>query len=223
VIGDSHARAWIPAFSRIIDVGGWTAYYLVKPQCTAAHVTIASLDSDEPFTDCSDFQEWVIDEVEAKHPDLVVVASSPPVNGVFHRDDRITSVEGIIPVLRAGYDDLFLELSQYADQVALVRDVPKSPDDPATCLSSGSPSLGDCMFEPVERSTLLGDVAVDSARASGIEVVDPTPWLCYQGECPIVIGGTLSYRDTDHITTEYAANLWGELGNALHMLPTTVE
>ena len=32
--------------------------------------------------------------------------------------------------------------------------------------------------------------------------------LCYQGECPIVIGGTLSYRDTDHITTEYAANLW---------------
>ena len=72
-------------------------------------------------------------------------------------------------------------------------------------------------------STVLGDVAVDSARTSGIEVVDPTPWLCYQGECPIVIGGTLSYRDTDHITTEYAANLWGELGSALHMLPTTVE
>ena len=64
------------------------------------------------------------------------------------------------------------------------------------------------MFEPVERSTVLGDVAVESARGSGIEVVDPTPWLCYQGECPIVIGGTLSYRDTDHITTEYAANLW---------------
>jgi hypothetical protein len=107
--------------------------------------------------------------------------------------------------------------------VALIRDVPKSPDDPATCLSSGNPSLGDCMFEPVERSTVLGNVAVDSAHASGIEVVDPTPWLCYQGECPIVIGGTLSYRDTDHITTEYAANLWAELGNALHMLPTAVE
>ena len=223
VIGDSHARAWIPAFSRIIDVGDWKAYYLVKPQCTAAHVTIASLDSDEPFTDCTDFQDWVVDQVADLHPDLVVVASSPPVNGVFDGDDRVTSVEGIIPLLRAGYDDLFLELSQYADQVALVRDVPKSPDDPATCLSSGSPSLGDCMFEPVERSTVLGDVAVDSARTSGIEVVDPTPWLCYQGECPIVIGGTLSYRDTDHITTEYAANLWSELGNALHMLPATTE
>ena len=223
VIGDSHARAWIPAFNRIVDVGDWTAYYLVKPQCTAAHVTIASLDSDQPFNDCSDFQDWVIDQVAAIHPDLVVVASSPPVNGVFDDGDRITSVDGIIPVLRAGYDDLFLQLSEHADQVALVRDVPKSPDDPAACLSSGDPSLGDCMFEPVERSTVLGDVPVDSALGAGIEVVDPTPWLCYQGECPIVIGGTLSYRDTDHITTEYAANLWAELGSALHMLPTTVE
>jgi hypothetical protein len=223
VIGDSHARAWIPAFDRIVDSGDWTAYYLVKPQCTAAHITIASLGDDNPFTDCSDFQDWVVDQVRDLHPDLVVVASSPPVNGVFDGDKRVTSVGGIIPLLRAGYDDLFLQLSQYAEQVALIRDVPKSPDDPATCLSSGNPSLGDCMFEPVERSTVLGDVAVDSARASGIEVVDPTPWLCYQGECPIVIGGTLSYRDTDHITTEYAANLSGELGKALHMVDTTVE
>ena len=223
VIGDSHARAWIPAFNRIIDAGGWTAYYLVKPQCTAAHISIASLESDDPFTDCSDFQDWVVDQVRSLHPDLVVVASSPPVNGVFIGDTRVTSVDQVIPLLRVGYDDLFTELGRYAGEVALIRDVPKSPDDPATCLSSGNPSLGDCMFEPVERSTVLGDVAVDSARSSGIEVVDPTPWLCYQGECPIVIGGTLSYRDTDHITTEYAADLWGELGNALHMLPTTSE
>ncbi len=220
VIGDSHARAWIPAFTQIIEVGHWEAYYLVKPQCIAAHVTIAPLDSDAPFTDCSDFQDWVVDQVSKLHPDLVVVASSPPVNGVFDGDQRVTSVEEITPLLRAGYDDLFRELSGHAQRVALVRDVPKSPDDPATCLSTGKPSLGDCMFEPVERSTVLGDVPVESARALGIEVVDPTPWLCYQGECPVVIGGTLSYRDTDHITTEYAANLWGELGTALGMLPT---
>jgi peptidoglycan/LPS O-acetylase OafA/YrhL len=223
VIGDSHARAWIPAFNRIIDADNWTAYYLVKPQCTAAHVTIASLESDDPFTDCSNFQDWVVDQVQSLRPDLVVVASSPPVNGIFFGDTRVTSVDEIIPLLRVGYNDLFSDLGQYADRVALIRDVPKSPDDPATCLSSGNASLGDCMFEPVERSTVLGDVAVDSARDAGIEVVDPTPWLCYQGECPIVIGGTLSYRDTDHITTEYAADLWAELGTALHMVTPTAE
>jgi peptidoglycan/LPS O-acetylase OafA/YrhL len=221
VIGDSHARAWIPAFDRISQVGRWQAYYLVMPQCTAAHVEIASTESDDPFTDCSEFQTWVIQQVQALHPDLVVVASSPPVNGVFVNGKRVTSVAGITPALRAGYDDLFFQLAEYADQVALIRDVPKSPDDPATCLGTGSPNLSSCMFTPVERSTELGNVAVASAEAANIEVVDPTPWLCWQGECPVVIGGTLSYRDTDHITTEYAANLWAELGRALHMLPTT--
>ena len=62
-------------------------------------------------------------------------------------------------------------------------------------------------------------MAVESASVSGARVVDPTPWLCYQGECPIVIGGYLTYRDTDHITTEYAANLWATLGRALRMIP----
>jgi len=221
VVGDSHARAWIPAFNRIAGAAGWKAFYLVKPQCTAAHVVTASLDSDEPFTDCTDFQDWVVDQVDELEPDLVVVASSPPVNGVFTEGRRVTDLSAMIPVLRAGYDDLFLDLEQHAAQVALIRDVPKSPDDPATCLTTGTPNLDDCMFQPVERSTILGDVAVQSATASGVDVVDPTPWLCWQGECPIVIGGTLSYRDTDHLTTEYAADLWGELGKSLGMIPET--
>ena len=220
LIGDSHARAWIPAFERITEAGNWKAYYLVKPQCTAAHVPIASARSDDTvFTDCSDFQDWVIERVADLNPDLVVVASSPPVNGVFDGDERVTSTDDVIPLLRDGYDKLFLELDAAADEVVLVRDVPKSPEDPASCLSTGDPSLGDCLFEPDERSRILGDVAVESASVSGARVVDPTPWLCYQGECPIVIGGYLTYRDTDHITTEYAANLWATLGRALRMIP----
>jgi peptidoglycan/LPS O-acetylase OafA/YrhL len=221
LIGDSHARAWIPAFNRITEAGGWKAYYLVKPQCTAAHVPIATAQSnDTVFTDCSDFQDWVMEQVEDLDPDLVVVASSPPVNGIFDGEERVTSTDEMIPLLRAGYDELFGELRTAADEVVLLRDVPKSPEDPATCLSTGDPSLGDCIFEPDERSQVLGDVAVESASVAGARVVDPTPWLCYQGECPIVIGGYLTYRDTDHITTQYAANLWATLGRALRMLPS---
>ncbi|WP_372734633.1 acyltransferase family protein [Nocardioides sp.] len=220
LIGDSHARAWIPAFDLINQAGDWKAYYFVKPQCTAAHVPIAALGSDERFTDCSDFQDWVMEQVRYLRPDLVVVSSSPPVNGVFDGDRRVATTEGIIPLLRVGYDELFLELQSAAEEVVLLRDVPKNADDPADCLTTGDPSLGDCMFTPVPRSQILGDVAVESASAIGVRVVDPTPWLCYQGECPIVIGNTLSYRDSDHITTEYAANLWATLGRAMRMIPT---
>ena len=102
----------------------------------------------------------------------------------------------------------------------LLRDVPKSPDDPGTCLSHGRPAASaTACSSPTSAPSILGDVAVASARAAGTEVVDPTPWLCYQGDCPIVIGGTLTYRDTDHLTTEYAANLWASSAGALRMLP----
>ena len=218
VVGDSHARAWIPAFDRISTEGDWTAYYLVKPQCTAAHVLVAPVNEARPFTECVAFQDWVVDVVASLQPDLVVVASSPPVNGVYDGSARYEATDKVAPLLADGYDELFSELNNHAKRVALLRDVPKSPDDPGTCLTQGEPSLGDCMFNPVERSEILAEVAVQSALLTGTDVVDPTPWLCYDGDCPVVIGGTLSYRDTDHITTEYAASLAGALGRALDML-----
>jgi len=41
VIGDSHARAWIPAFNRITPAGKCKAYYLVKPLCRTDPDTFA--------------------------------------------------------------------------------------------------------------------------------------------------------------------------------------
>ena len=215
VIGDSHARAWIPAFDRISE--GWRIYYLVKSQCTAAQVTVAPLKEAQPFEGCDDFHDWVAEQVAVLEPDLTVVASSPPVNGVYDGNERYESVQRVAPLLAQGYDDLFADLLAASRRVVLLRDVPKSSDDPGTCLTQGKPSLRTCMFVPVERSEVLADVAVQSARLAGAEVVDPLPWLCYDGDCPVVIGGTLSYRDTDHLTTEYAASLAGALGRALRM------
>ncbi len=217
VIGDSHARAWIPAFDVISEASGWRAYYLVKPQCTAAHVTVAPLDDNRQFTECDAFQDWVVDQVDDLQPDLVVVASSPPVNGVYDGDQRFEDIDAVADLLSAGYQDLFRAVGGSAERVVLLRDVPKRSDDPGACLSQGDSSLRECMFEPEERSRILADVAVAAARTTRTEVVDPTPWICYQDDCPVVVGGTLSYRDTDHLTTEYAASLANPLGTALDM------
>ncbi|GAA2000358.1 acyltransferase family protein [Nocardioides kribbensis] len=217
VTGDSHARAWIPAVERIAVENGWRAYYLVKPQCPAAHVPVAPLNERRVFTECTGFQDWVVDQVEALQPDLTIVSSSPPVNGVWIDGELAATIERVAPVLEEGYDELFDELHAASERVLLIKDVPKSGIDPGECLTTGTPSLGDCMFQPVERAEILGDVAVKSALLADAEVVDPTPWLCYQGECPVVIGGTLSYRDTDHLTTEYSELLAGSLGRATGM------
>ncbi|GCD92167.1 acyltransferase family protein [Nocardioides sp. LS1] len=215
VTGDSHARAWIPAFEEIARHDGWKAYYLVKPQCTAARVTVGDLEEGKPWADCDEFHDWVLQQVANLDPDLVVVASSPPVNGVWVDGNHLLEEGAVSHVLTAGYDDLFDRLTDLAPHVALIRDVPKSPEDPATCLTTGDPDLGDCLFRPLDRSRTLGAVPVRRARAHGVEVTDPTRWLCWDGSCPIVVGSTITYRDVDHLTTEYAATLAEPLGRDL--------
>lgn len=215
VIGDSHARAWIPAFDRIVSDAGWRAFYLVKPQCTAAHVLVAPVHEDRPFTACRAFHGWVVEQVANLSPDLVVVASAAPANGVYDGPERLESEPEVAALLAEGYADLFADLRDDAARVVLLRDVPASPTDPGTCLTRGEPDLGDCLFQPVERSEDLAQVAVDAADLAGVEVVDPTPWVCDGGDCPVVVGSTLSYRDTEHLTTEYAAALAAPLGRAL--------
>jgi hypothetical protein len=48
-----------------------------------------------------------------------------------------------------------------------------------------------------------------------VQVIDTTPWFCTATVCPAVVGGTLVYRDTNHITSSYSQLLGGVLGKEL--------
>ncbi len=223
VLGDSHGRAWIPAFEEIAERAGYRTYHLVKVQCTAADVTVAKLGSGEAWEDCTDFHEWTYQQLEEIQPDLVVVSTSPPVNGVYVDGTRRLGTEPVADEMRAGYDRLFERVAPTTDRLVLLRDVPKAPEDPAVCLTEGDDQLGRCMFRPVERAELLAQQSVDAARAAGLQVVNPRKWLCWQGQCPAVVGSTLTYRDPGHITATYAEELALPLGRALGLLPADAQ
>ncbi len=218
VLGDSHGRMWIPALERIARRADWATYYLVKPKCTPARVVVGEQGTDHPWDDCTDFNSWTLDRIADLHPDLVVVSTSPPLRraGVFDDDGRqILDTGGIGRALGPGYDALFADLAPLADRTVLVSDVAAGLDDPVECLTTGHPDLGTCLFTPQWRSTYLRRVAVESARRSGVPVVDPRPWVCWQDRCPVVVGSTLTYRDLDHLSATYAAELARPLGLAL--------
>ena len=77
VLGNSHGRHWIPAFDRIAEDAGWTAYYLVKSQCTSARVDMVAAGEDEAWAECLEFNAWAEDQVRRLEPDLVVVSTAP--------------------------------------------------------------------------------------------------------------------------------------------------
>ncbi len=219
VLGDSHGRAWIPAFEEIAEEAGYRTYHLVKVQCTAADVEVAELGTGKPWPECSEFHEWTYEQLEEIQPDLVVVSTSPPVAGVYVDGERRRGRQAVASELREGYGRLFDRVAPTTDRLVLLKDVPKAPEDPAVCLTEGdTDTLGPCMFEPVPRADLLARQAVEAARAADLEVVDPRRWLCWRDQCPTIVGDTLTYRDQGHITATYARELADPLGRALGLL-----
>ncbi len=217
VLGDSHGLMWVPAFERIAEHAGWRTYYFVKPNCTAADAVVSEPDDYfTPWATCTDFREWSIEQVADLRPDLVVVSTTAP--GAIHHDDGTIlgpRAPGHEAAVQQAFADLLARLTPLSERVVLLGDVPRSDQEPGPCLTTGSADLGSCLFTPLAPRLGETEAAAAGAKEVGVEVVDPTPWLCWEGRCAVVVGDYLSYRDRDHLSTDYAAELGDDLGRAL--------
>jgi hypothetical protein len=99
-----------------------------------------------------------------------------------------------------------------ADNIPLldVLDTPHYASDPLDCLANDR----DASRCSLRRGTAVASVAaihkaeIDAlARAGHGTVLDPSDILCGSRECPIVVGGQVTYNDGGHLTKSYAATL----------------
>ena len=219
VTGDSHARAWIPAFEQIAAEAGYATYYFVKQQCTAAFVDPGQLGTGEPWPECEDFHDWVVDQVASLQPDLMIVATSPPPTGVYDDNGRLLDNNGdVAENVAVGFDDMFAAYLPLVGRMVLLSDVPRLPEEPGACLAGKNADLGDCMFPPTDWSERNRMISEDAAARADVPSINPSPWLCADGLCPVVVGSTIAYRDRGHISAARAAELWVPLGVELGLL-----
>jgi hypothetical protein len=217
VLGDSHGRMWIPALDRVAADAGYRAYFLVLPRCNPGHMVLGDPATGGPLSDCADFNDWAMSQIAELRPDTVVVSSAPvgKDGGVIVDGQHLTDQKDVEAATRDGYADLFHELASYARRTVLIADVPQRIGDTAECLTTGHPDLGTCAFTPQGRADRMRKATVEAADASGVQVVDPQPWLCWDHTCAVVVGSTITYRDSSHLSGTYAAELAPDLGRAL--------
>jgi hypothetical protein len=51
------------------------------------------------------------------------------------------------------------------------------------------------------------DALVLAVKQTGASLADLRDYFCFHGDCPLVIGGVLVYRDSNHMTAVYARSL----------------
>ncbi|MFS3129412.1 acyltransferase family protein [Nocardioides sp. Bht2] len=216
LVGDSHARHWIHAFDAIGRKYGYRTYYFVRVQCSASLVTPDLTDSDRPNTGCVEFRDWAADQIAEIQPELLVMSTSAPVGGLRGPDgEHLTANADTRPVVKQGYVEALKRLKTRAERTVFLLDIPRVITDPATCLGSARATLSSCLLETQENHGRMQSDQRKAAREAGVESAETQQWFCVDGRCPTVVGDLVAYRDSSHMTNEYARHLAGSLAEEL--------
>jgi peptidoglycan/LPS O-acetylase OafA/YrhL len=222
LIGDSHARAWTPGLDEVGRQAGYRVYNFVFSGCSASQVVQADPDADRPWAACEDFKDWVLQQVDDLDPAVVVVATSAVSPVIDPEGDAVGMTqdqERFRRLVARGFREQVRLLAPLTPRLVVLGDVPKLPREPGVCLSSGDVDLGDCLFAP---GPVMASIQRSFGRAVegvGGQFVDAQRWFCWDGECPSVVGRTITMRDSEHITPEYAEQLAPSLASGLGLEP----
>ncbi|MBG0562053.1 acyltransferase family protein [Actinoplanes aureus] len=199
LFGDSHALQWFPAFADMAERRGWRLVAYTRSACSPARVALNERRAQRRYLECDTWRTQMLDRIGELRPDLVVVSSS-----VNYRAVLAGAPADPDAVWRAGWTRTLATLKRDAGAVALLGDTPFLAGEPADCLT-GAGRIGDCAAEAdgVVLEPGWREIQRATAAAAGVPVVDPLPWLCGE-RCPLVVGNTLVYRDSNHLTAAYA-------------------
>lgn len=206
LVGDSHARALLPAFVRLSEAGDIAFTATLKAGCPwTVAATIETALAERQRT-CKAWkpklQEWLLET--ADDIDLLITTGYAKIL----RGDLAQRV-----------DDLVAAWQPVADRgvtIAAISDNPYHDFLPAACLE-GEQSWDETTCA-VKRADAFpyGDPFGEAAeRIRGASKVDLTDWYCSEEWCPSVIGGVNVYRDNSHLTITFTRTLAPYLLRAL--------
>lgn len=204
LFGDSHAAHWFPAVEGFAEPAGYAVEVQTKSSCPAAD--IETLRNGSPYPQCAQWRDAVIDRINESQPALVLLVS-------FAGADLAPGVEDDAATWDAA---LGRTLDALEAPAAVIADTPDMREDPAPCLSA---RLDDAVACGQPRDVALDGAArqaeVSATAARGIPLLDLNDYLCDAERCPPIIGSTLVYRDSHHLTAEISAEMTGVLGRAV--------
>lgn len=201
LFGDSHALQWLAALLPATERGD-------------IRVALVTADACPPFDPaslayrrvCAEWHQRAIDRVNTLRPDLIVASASlsePPLNGEAHMATASLAVSRLATELHE------------ADVLWIV-DTPALEQDPSGCAAKNVSDITQCA---TPRSTALPQAVrapfQRAVEANGWHLLDLSDDICDETECGIILGDVFMYRDDDHLSSTFAAELSQALMSAI--------
>jgi hypothetical protein len=204
LLGDSHARMWLPA---------------ILPSATSDHLRIVVLGRDgcpvvsftvsHRFGGCGPVVANALKVIAVLHPAGVIVSDRTSYGGVT------TSA------WQSAFATALTRLKRSGAHVAVIGDIPAlnfgGVANVLSCLNIHPDSVQECSVpNPNEADPGHENAERIATREAHATYINPAPWLCTPHSCSPIIGDNIVYWDAFHITAKYSTFLSGVMGGALH-------
>ena len=197
VIGDSHAQMWMPAIVKMAIRDREVVIPFIKFGCIPAKWSANTNDGNEPGpAECRQWYRWAIEQIKALHPTIALVTGEYG-GSTGHRAE----------VVESALVNSAITLERSSGSVVVVADDDGVSRQPVDCLLARSATMRSCTTTWPKQHFAVNDYLAATARRLGFGFLDTRGWFCFENECPIVVGHTIVFRDTNHMTTEYALEL----------------
>ncbi|MFZ0717881.1 MAG: acyltransferase family protein [Mycobacterium sp.] len=211
LVGDSHAAIWNPAFQQAAEQRHWRLETLAKAACPPMDVRVTTPFRRvvEVLEHCEEWRGQIIARLRAEHPRLVVVSAFRGYGG----DESLTGFHAYDPAWIDSLTRLVQQLRGTGAKVLVLGPVPDPHFDVPTCLSARLDDVSACVprrAKAVNESGIAAESA--AAKAGGGQYADLTELFCTADRCPVIVGNTLVYVDSSHLTFEYARLLAPVMG-----------
>jgi peptidoglycan/LPS O-acetylase OafA/YrhL len=194
LFGDSHAAQWMPALEKMAREKNFELISMTKSACPGPAVVKVNT-GEYKNADCSAWRDYAYKRIKSIQPAAVIVAGMQHFDIPSGYPDRASW-------WREGQRKTLVALQGSSRHIIYLSDTPHPNRDIPSCIAAGK--IERCNGS--ERSTPI--------YTSGYQQINPTPWLCTR-TCPGVIGSTVVYRDSSHLTVAMARKLSVELEKAL--------
>jgi hypothetical protein len=204
--GDSHAGMWLPPLEMLAKRHHVEILPLIKLGC--APFDVVQTKSGGPL-DCVPFRAWALDKMRSYRPEVIYVSYRSlleVVPGPGQTDEQAWA-EGARSSLQ--------QLTRIAPTVIVIGDITGLPYAPADCLTKPGSTMASCTSEAQDVTTTGNAITRDAAQATGAHFVGVDDLVCQDGQCPLVVGGIVTFHDEGHISQSWSRIVAAELGRRL--------
>ncbi|GAA4164446.1 acyltransferase family protein [Gryllotalpicola daejeonensis] len=202
--GDSAAAQWAPGLQQAVVSSGDRLVTQTKSGCASTLIT--HVRDGGPYPSCDAWRKKVLEQLNADPPAVIVLADYANEELPKGRDAEKTWADGLA--------DTISRLPAQS-RVLLLADSPDFGTSPIECLSQHVDDADACARSAAKALSSPGRVAAYRAAASTrADIVDLTQYFCAD-TCPAIVGDTLVYRDSHHLTASYASKLSAPLKTKL--------